>query len=225
MSHRINTHTQQNLYSICHLLCTVTTQWLPLWRCSHCSLVPDTVTTEHWLHQTHVIRYLLLWGLCRNLSTRHLVGNCTVTTWEDTIGTRYTQSLWRSQGGKETWFCSLPLVPLVGERIVTTSSLSSHSTVTTWGVLLCSLVHALNRGIASQTNCRVIPPWRTLLFLNHTWLVHLLTLCGSAISSHCYDNCLSHFLGKLSFLPKSELHGIVHQLYKCPNHQPSKKCW
>ena len=34
-------------------------------------------------------------------------------------------------------FCSLPLVPLVGESIVTTSSLSSHSTVTTQGVLLC----------------------------------------------------------------------------------------
>ena len=34
--------TQQNSYSISHLLGTVTSQWLPLWQCSHCSLVPDT---------------------------------------------------------------------------------------------------------------------------------------------------------------------------------------
>ena len=32
-----------------------TRQWLPLWRCSHCSLVPNTVTTEHWLHGTHTL--------------------------------------------------------------------------------------------------------------------------------------------------------------------------
>ena len=66
----------------------------------------------------------LPWDLCRNLSIRHLVGNCTVTTWEDTGYLLLTVTV-RSQ------FCSLPLVPLVGERIVTTSSLSSHSTVTT----------------------------------------------------------------------------------------------
>ena len=47
--------TQQNSYSISHLLGTVTTQWLSLWRCSHCSLVPDTVTTEQWLHRTHTL--------------------------------------------------------------------------------------------------------------------------------------------------------------------------
>ena len=47
-------YTQQNSYSISHLLGTVTTQWLPLWRCSYCSLVPDIVTTEQWLHRTHV---------------------------------------------------------------------------------------------------------------------------------------------------------------------------
>ena len=47
--------TQQNSYSISHLLGTVTTQWLPLWRCSHCSLVPDTVTIEQWLHRTHTL--------------------------------------------------------------------------------------------------------------------------------------------------------------------------
>ena len=46
---------QQNSYSISHLLGTVTTQWLPLWRCSYCSLVPDTVTTEQWLHRTHTL--------------------------------------------------------------------------------------------------------------------------------------------------------------------------
>ena len=51
--------TQQNSYFISHLLGTVTTQWLPLWRCSHCSLVPNTVTTEQWLHRTHT-----LLGIC-----------------------------------------------------------------------------------------------------------------------------------------------------------------
>ena len=184
-----------------HLLGTVTTQWLPLWRCSRCSLVPDT--RDCWtvtISDTHVIRYPLPWGLCRNLSTRYLVGNSIVTTWEDTryLG-HYTQSLCRNQGDTDTlgrmctpvreafsygiqhgirhihcdsmkydlmfhWitmnmpyscavcrmkmppvreyassllFCSLPLVPLVSERVVTTSSLSSHSKGTTWGVLLC----------------------------------------------------------------------------------------
>ena len=62
-------YTQQISYSISHLLDTGTTQWLPPWRCSHCALVPDTdywtVTTS----DTHVIRYPLSWGLCRNLST------------------------------------------------------------------------------------------------------------------------------------------------------------
>ena len=51
----ISSPTQQNSYSISHLLGTVTTQWLSLWRCSHCSLVPDTVTTEQWLHWTHTL--------------------------------------------------------------------------------------------------------------------------------------------------------------------------
>ena len=76
--------TQQNSYSISHLLGIVTTEWLPLWRCSHCSLVSDTVTTEQWLHRT------LLQRLGRNLFTRHLVGNCTVTSWEDTRYPLYT---------------------------------------------------------------------------------------------------------------------------------------
>ena len=52
--------THQNSYSISYLLGTMTTQWLPLWQCSHCYLVPDT--TEQWLHQTHVIRNPLPWG-------------------------------------------------------------------------------------------------------------------------------------------------------------------
>ena len=50
-----NYGTQQNSHSISHLLGTVTTQWLPLWRYSHCSLVPDTVTTQQWLHRTHTL--------------------------------------------------------------------------------------------------------------------------------------------------------------------------
>ena len=91
----------QNSYSISHLLDTVTTQWLPLWRCSHSSLVPDIVTTEQWLHRTHML-----------------------------LGIHYHGApIARSLHGKT----------LVGERIITTSSLSSHSTVTTWGVLLCNL--------------------------------------------------------------------------------------
>ena len=75
--------TQQNSYSISHLLGTVTRQWLPLWRCSHCSLVPDTVTTEQWLHRTHMLLGIHYHGTYVEIC-RHLVGNCTVTTWEDT---------------------------------------------------------------------------------------------------------------------------------------------
>ena len=94
--------THQNSYSISHLLGTVTTQWLSLWRCSHCSLVPHTVTTEQWLHRTHVIRYPLPWGLCRNLSTRHLVGNCIVTTWEDTRYLLHTVTVQESRWHRNT---------------------------------------------------------------------------------------------------------------------------
>ena len=78
--------TQQNSYSISHLLGTVTTQWLPLWRCCHCSLVPDTVTTQQWLHRTHTLLGIHYHGayveIC--LLYRYLVGNCMVTTWADT---------------------------------------------------------------------------------------------------------------------------------------------
>ena len=83
-----NTHallTQQNSYSISHLLGTVTTQWLSLWRCSHCSLVPDTVTTEQWLHRTHTLLGIHYHGAYVEICLlRHLVGNYTVTTWDDT---------------------------------------------------------------------------------------------------------------------------------------------
>ena len=53
-----------------------------------------TVTTS----DTYVIRYPLPWGLCRNLSTRHLVGNCQ-SLHGNTLDTCYTQSLCRNQGG------------------------------------------------------------------------------------------------------------------------------
>ena len=88
-----------------------------------------TVTTS----DTYIIRYPLPWGLCRNPSSRQLHPSLHGKT----LGTCYTQSLCRNQGGTGTQFCSLPPVPIVGERIFITSSLSSHSTVTTWGVLLC----------------------------------------------------------------------------------------
>ena len=39
-------------------------------------------------------------GFCRNLSTRHIVDNCRVTTWEDTR---------QNQGGKDTCVSSLVL--------------------------------------------------------------------------------------------------------------------
>ena len=136
--------TQQNSYSISHLLGTVTT------TVTAYSLFSIPQHRDYWAVTTldsHAIRYPLPWGLCRNLSTRHLVGNCTVTTWM-TLGTRYTQSLCRNQGGTDTWFCSLPLVPLLGERIATTSSLSSHSTVTIWGVLLCTCQRGYGGGSA-----------------------------------------------------------------------------
>ena len=76
---------------------------------------------------THVIRYPLPKGLQRNLFIRHLVGNCIVTASRKTFGARYTQLPCRDQGGTDTQFCSLPLVQLVGERIVTT-----HCPVPTW---------------------------------------------------------------------------------------------
>ena len=56
--------TQQNYYNISHLLGTGTTQWLPLWRYSHCSLVPDTVTTGQWLHRTHTLLGIHYYGVC-----------------------------------------------------------------------------------------------------------------------------------------------------------------
>ena len=90
----------------------------------HCDY--RTVTTS----DTHIIRYPLPWGLCRNLSTRYLTGNCTVTTWEDTRYLLHTVTVQESR-----WHRYTVLQPstrfLVGERIVTTSSLSCHSTVTT----------------------------------------------------------------------------------------------
>ena len=148
---------QQNFYSISHLHVSPTEQC----HCgSHCAYTVTTTVTlfssprhsDCWTVttlDTHVTRYPLPWGLCKNLYTRHLVGNCTAQSLHGkTLGTRYTQSLCRNQGGTDTWFCGLPLVPLVGERIVTPSSLSSHSTVTTWGVLLCTLIHSVE--ISSQ---------------------------------------------------------------------------
>ena len=62
--------TRQSDYTV---TTTVTMQSLfsSPWHCDYW-----TVTTS----DTHVIRYPLPWGLCRNLSTRHLVGNCTVTS-------------------------------------------------------------------------------------------------------------------------------------------------
>ena len=110
------------------------------WHCDNCSVT---------IHQTHTLfRYPLPWAVTyveisdytshthylgihchgpdvrRNLS-RHL--QATVTIWEDT---RYTL-LCEGIKVAEIQFCSLPLVPLVGERIVTTYTLFSHSTVTT----------------------------------------------------------------------------------------------
>ena len=47
--------TQQNSNSITQWLSLWRSQWLSLWRCSHCSLVPDTVTTEQWLHRARTL--------------------------------------------------------------------------------------------------------------------------------------------------------------------------
>ena len=113
----------------------MTTPWLPLWQCSHCLLVPDTVTAEQWLHRGHTLLGICYHGAYIEIC---LLGTSARSLHGKTLGTLYTQSLCRNQGGTNTQFCSLPLVPLVGERIVTTSSLSSHSTVTIWGVSLCN---------------------------------------------------------------------------------------
>ena len=79
----IQLSTQQNSYSISHLQGTVTIQWLH--SDDEVTVRPRhrdywTVTTS----DTHVIKYPLPWSLCRNMSTRHLVGNCMVTAWENT---------------------------------------------------------------------------------------------------------------------------------------------
>ena len=66
-------------------------------------------TTGRWLHHTHTDanKYLLPWGRCGNLATRHLVGNCPTTTWAParyTVICSHTQLLCRYQGGTDTWF-------------------------------------------------------------------------------------------------------------------------
>ena len=35
--------------------------------------------------------------------------------------------------------------------------------------------------IYHHTYCRVIPSWRTLFYLHHTWLIYLLTCCGRTL--------------------------------------------
>ena len=126
---------------------------LPLWRCSRCSLVSDTVTAEQWLHGTHTLLGIQYHGAYfRNMSTRHLVGNSMVTTWE---GTGYPlQWLCRNQGGTETRFCSLPIVPLVGERIVTTLPKLFNGTFIVVIVNLLSLSDCLY--CSWRTNCIII---------------------------------------------------------------------
>ena len=91
--------TQQNSYSISHLLGTVTTQRLPLWRCSHCSLIPDTMTTEQCLHQTRTLLGIHYHGAFVEIC---LVGNCTITTWEDTTYPLHTVTLYESRWHRYT---------------------------------------------------------------------------------------------------------------------------
>ena len=74
--------------------------------------------------------HFVKWSEASLTKTRSLHGNI--------LGTQYTESLCRNQGGIDTRFCSLPLVPLAGERRVTTLLLSSHSTLTMLGVCCVS---------------------------------------------------------------------------------------
>ena len=87
---------------------------------------------QHWVSTTL--------GTHTNLATRYLVGNSTVTDgqWLDTHNN--TLSLCSNQDNTDTEFWSLPIVPLVDERTVTTLSLPCHSTVTTWGHWQCNQV-------------------------------------------------------------------------------------
>ena len=108
------TCTQQNSYSICHLLGIVTTQWLPLWQCSDCSRVPATVTTEQWLHGKQTLLTIHHHG-----PMQKSVNEASCRQLQSYFIRRYywifiAQSLCRNQGSTDTWFCSLPLVPLVG---------------------------------------------------------------------------------------------------------------
>ena len=97
---------------------------LPQWRCSHRYLVPGAVTTGQWLNGTQATLDIYYHGApCRNLATRYLVGNYTVTDghWLDTLTHSHCARIKVAQ----IQFCSLPLVPLVDERTVTASSLPS----------------------------------------------------------------------------------------------------
>ena len=111
--------TQQNAYSISHYTALLL----------HDDYHSDTVTyyTVTALH-TPGTGYPLPWAPCRNLATRHLVGNYTGTIWAVTMYPITHSHRVGNQGGTDTRFYSLPLVPsLVGERIVTTLSVPCHS--------------------------------------------------------------------------------------------------
>ena len=89
-----------------------------LWRCSHHIFVARdsgyrTVTKSH----THSTENPLRRGPYWNLATRHLVGNCTLTTWAHN---RYTITHSGCVGIKvtHTWFCNKWLVAPAGEQIV-----------------------------------------------------------------------------------------------------------
>ena len=75
---------------------TTVTMWSLFSSPWHCDYL--TVTTS----DTNVIRYPLPWGLYRNLSTRHLVGNSTVTTWEDTRYPLHTVTVQESRWHRYT---------------------------------------------------------------------------------------------------------------------------
>ena len=148
----------------------------------------------------------------RSLSSRHLVG--TVTTWEETRYPLHTVTV--NHGGAYTRFCSLPLVPLVGERIFVTV-LSQHMrlheefccvddvTVTLWqtpidettwkrpelavykGLFLFSLLWQIYATVASSATWHCCPSSITFLCtLINKFHLNLLNLPAIAFTAKCW---------------------------------------
>ena len=108
----------------------------------------------------------------------------------------------RNEGGTDTQFCGRPLVPLVDERTVTTSSLPCHRIVTTWGHcgvltnILCWSMESIGELI--EVNATIIVPVSTL-----QQIVNLFTATKRTLTVHYF---IAHILKIKSYLPSFIIH-------------------